>query len=394
VANLTAANRLVEAQRLRSRTEYDLEMMREMGSCPGIENYSRHLTARKEGERPAVLIDYFPDNFLTFVDESHVSLPQIRGMYLGDRSRKQNLVEFGFRLPSALDNRPLYYEEFSNLLGQTVFVSATPGLEEHEKSGPPVELIIRPTGLLDPEIEVRPSEGQIEDLYGEIRKTIAKGDRTLVTTLTKKMSEDLTVYLGNMGLKVRYLHSEIDTFERVEILTQLRQGVFDVLVGINLLREGLDLPEVSLICILDADKIGFLRSATSLIQTIGRAARNSEGRVIMYADRMSPAMEKAISETDRRRKIQLDYNAAHGITPLTIKKAIHDILTREKQGKQADEEHNLEILQKRYNLLVPAQRKQYVGDLQKQMLEHAKNLEFEQAAVVRDEIERMKNFNS
>jgi len=288
----------------------------------------------------------------------------------------------------------LYYEEFSNLLGQTVFVSATPGLEEHEKSGPPVELIIRPTGLLDPEIEVRPSEGQIEDLYGEIRKTIARGDRTLVTTLTKKMSEDLTVYLGNMGLKVRYLHSEIDTFERVEILTQLRQGVFDVLVGINLLREGLDLPEVSLICILDADKIGFLRSATSLIQTIGRAARNSEGRVIMYADRMSPAMEKAISETDRRRKIQLDYNAAHGITPLTIKKAIHDILTREKQGKQADEEHNLEILQKRYNLLVPAQRKQYVGDLQKQMLEHAKNLEFEQAAVVRDEIERMKNFNS
>jgi len=279
-------------------------------------------------------------------------------------------------------------------LNQTIFVSATPSVEELRKSSQIIELIIRPTGLLDPIIEVRPSEGQIEDLYAEVRKTIAAGERTLITTLTKKMSEDLSTYLSGMGLKVRYLHSEIDTFERVEILTQLRQGTFDVLVGINLLREGLDLPEVSLICILDADKIGFLRSATSLIQTIGRAARNVNGHVIMYADRMSPAMDEAIRETKRRRAIQTAYNDENGITPTTIKKAIHDILVREKQGKLVDEQQNMEIMQSRYNLLIPTQRKQYVSELEKQMLEHAKNLEFEQAALLRDEIERMKNFNA
>ena len=392
VASLNAANRLVEAQRLQSRTEYDLEMLREMGSCPGIENYSRHLTGRSEGERPAVLLDYFPDHFLTFVDESHVTLPQVRGMFLGDRARKQSLVDYGFRLPSALDNRPLYYEEFTNLLDQTVYVSATPAPEELERSGPPVELIIRPTGLLDPQVEVRPSAGQIEDLYGEIRKTIAAGERTLVTTLTKKMAEDLSGYFQTMGLKVAWLHSEVETIERVEILTQLRLGTYDVLVGINLLREGLDLPEVSLIAILDADKIGFLRSATSLIQTIGRAARNSGGHVIMYADRMSPAMDTAIKETERRRAIQTAYNEAHGITPITIKKAIHDILQREKLGKEADEKQNLAVMQGRYNLIVPKERKAYIKELEGLMLEHAKNLEFEQAAVIRDEIERIKNF--
>jgi excinuclease ABC subunit B len=392
VANLNAQNRLVEAQRLQSRTEYDLEMLREMGSCPGIENYSRHLTARGEGERPAVLLDYFPDHFLTFVDESHVTLPQVRGMYIGDRARKQSLVDYGFRLPSALDNRPLYYEEFTTLLDQTVYVSATPTAEELERSGPPVELIIRPTGLLDPLVEVRPSAGQIEDLYAEIRKTIDQGERTLVTTLTKKMAEDLSGYFQTMGLKVAWLHSEVETIERVEILTQLRQGTYDVLVGINLLREGLDLPEVSLIAILDADKIGFLRSATSLIQTIGRAARNAGGHVIMYADRMSPAMDTAIKETERRRAIQTAYNAEHGITPITIKKAIHDILQREKQGKEADEKRNLAVMQGRYNLIVPKERKAYIKELEALMLEHAKNLEFEQAALIRDEIQRIKNF--
>jgi excinuclease ABC subunit B len=392
VATLNAQNRLVEAQRLQSRTEYDLEMLREMGSCPGIENYSRHLTMRAEGERPAVLLDYFPDHFLCFVDESHVTLPQVRGMYIGDRARKQSLVDYGFRLPSALDNRPLYYEEFTGLLDQTVYVSATPGAEELEKGGAPVELIIRPTGLLDPEVEVRPSAGQIEDLYGEIRKTIEKGERTLVTTLTKKMAEDLSGYFQTMGLKVAWLHSEVETIERVEILTQLRAGTYDVLVGINLLREGLDLPEVSLIAILDADKIGFLRSATSLIQTIGRAARNASGRVIMYADRMSPAMDQAIKETERRRTIQQAYNDEHGITPTTVKKAIHDILLREKAGKEADEKRNLAVMQGRYNLINPKERKAYIKELEALMLEHAKNLEFEQAALIRDEIQRIKEF--
>jgi excinuclease ABC subunit B len=387
---LLREDKLVEAQRLRSRTEYDIEMMEEMGYCSGIENYSRHLSGRAEGERPAVLLDYFPDKFLTFVDESHVTVPQVGGMYAGDRSRKLSLVDHGFRLPSALDNRPLMFDEFESLLNQVVFVSATPGSEEVRKSVRVVEQIIRPTGLLDPEIVVRPSEGQIEDLYAEIRQRIAANERVLVTTLTKKMSEDLTDYLTNLGLKVRYLHSEVETIERVEILTQLRQGDFDVLVGINLLREGLDLPEVSLIAILDADKIGFLRSATSLIQTIGRAARNVNGKVVMYADRMSDAMAEAIAETERRRSVQLEYNTAHNITPRTISKAIRAILVREKEEHRQNQQQSIEILKKSYNVMVPAQRKALVRLLEAEMLERAKSLEFEEAAVIRDEIERLR----
>jgi len=389
-AELLRAEKLVEAQRLKSRTEYDIEMMHEMGYCSGIENYSRHLSGRGEGERPAVLLDYFPDQFLAFIDESHVTVPQVRGMYAGDRSRKLSLVDYGFRLPSALDNRPLVSTEFESLLSQVVYVSATPGDEEIDKSSQVVEQIIRPTGLVDPAIVVRPSAGQIEDLYGEIRERIAANERVLVTTLTKKMSEDLTDYLTNLGLRVRYLHSEIETIERVEILTQLRQGTFDVLVGINLLREGLDLPEVSLIGILDADKIGFLRSATALIQTIGRAARNVNGKVIMYADKMSHAMEEAIEETERRRTIQLEYNRTHGITPKTISKAIHDILTREKAEQRENQHESIELLKKGFNVTIPSQRKELVKLLEREMLEHAKNLEFEQAAVIRDEIESLK----
>lgn len=388
---LLGENKIVEAQRLKSRCEYDIEMMEEMGYCSGIENYSRHLSGREEGERPAVLLDYFPDDFMTFIDESHVTIPQIRGMYAGDRARKESLVDFGFRLPSALDNRPLYWAEFESLLHRTVFVSATPNDAELEKSTQMVEQIIRPTGLVDPLIEVRPSEGQIEDLFGEINQRIEMGERTLITTLTKKMSEDLTEYLTNLGLRVRYLHSEIETIERVEILTELRQGTFDVLIGINLLREGLDLPEVSLICILDADKIGFLRSATSLIQTIGRAARNVNGKVIMYADRWSDAMRDAIEETERRRSIQLTYNEEHGITPRTVTKAIHDILVREHQEKAEDERRSIEVLKSGYNIVVPKQRAALVKVLEREMLEHAKNLEFEQAAVIRDEIEQLKS---
>jgi excinuclease ABC subunit B len=387
---LLAQNKLVEAQRLKTRTLYDIEMLEEMGYCAGIENYSRHLSGRAEGERPAVLLDYFPDRFLTFIDESHVTVPQVRGMYAGDRSRKLSLVNYGFRLPSALDNRPLVFEEFESLIGQTVFVSATPGEEERQKSDRIVEQIIRPTGLLDPQIEIQPTEGQIEHLHGAIKHRIDTGERVLVTTLTKKMAEDLTDYLSNLGLKVRYLHSEVETFERAEILTELRSGRFDVLVGINLLREGLDLPEVSLIGILDADKIGFLRSSTSLIQTIGRAARNVNGKVIMYADRVSDAMREAIEETNRRRAIQKEYNEAHGITPRTIRKAVNDILVREKEEKQQNERMTIEILKQSYNVLVPSQKSALIKALEKQMLEHAKNLEFEEAAVVRDEIQKLK----
>ncbi|MFO8043823.1 MAG: excinuclease ABC subunit UvrB [Alkalispirochaeta sp.] len=387
---LVQANQLVEAQRLKTRTEYDLEMMEEMGYCPGIENYSRHLSGRVRGERPATLIDYFPDRFLTLIDESHVTVPQIRGMYAGDRSRKESLVQYGFRLPSALDNRPLVEEEFLSLTDRCIYVSATPSEAETSRSTQVVEQIIRPTGLLDPQISVRPTTGQIEDLHGEIRARTAAGERVLVTTLTKKMSEDLTDYLANLGVKVRYLHSEIETIERVEILTDLRTGSFDVLIGINLLREGLDLPEVSLVAILDADKIGFLRSATSLIQTIGRAARNENGMVIMYADEKSDAMQRAIEETDRRRAIQQEYNEANGITPISIRKSIHDILTRQKEEKRSDEEKQLEILKKSYNIVVPTERKKLISVLEKEMLEHAKNLEFEQAAVLRDEIESLK----
>jgi excinuclease ABC subunit B len=314
-------------------------------------------------------------------------------MYEGDHSRKLNLVNYGFRLPSALDNRPLTYHEFDTTCGQRIYVSATPGAREVNESSQVVEQIIRPTGLLDPQVEVRPTEGQMENLYGEIRTTIARKERVLVTTLTKRMAEDLTDYLANLGLRVRYLHSEIETIERVELLRDLRLGTYDVLVGINLLREGLDLPEVSLIAILDADKIGFLRSATSLIQTIGRAARNVEGRVIMYADRESDAMKLAISETNRRRSIQMAYNEKHHITPTSIKKSIQDLITREKVEKQEIQQGDIAVLKSRYNLLVASQRKQYIKDLEKEMLEHAKNLEFEQAAILRDEIEAVKAMN-
>ena len=380
----------VEAERIKSRVEYDLEMLQEVGYCSGIENYSRPLTGRKPGERPAVLLDYFPDDFVTFIDESHVTLPQIGAMYEGDRSRKTNLVEYGFRLPSALDNRPLKYDEFDSKVGQRIYVSATPGEREKAESVQIVEQLIRPTGLLDPEITVKPTEGQMEDLYGEIRKTIDKGERVLVTTLTKKMSEDLTSYLLGLGLKVQYLHSEVDTIERVEILRDLRKGKYDVLVGINLLREGLDLPEVSLVAILDADKIGFLRSATSLIQTIGRAARNADGRVIMYADKRSPAMDEAIRETEHRREVQMAYNKAHGITPTTIRKEIEDILEREIKDSEEIAKEDAKILKGGYNLLLEKDRKKYIKTLEKQMVEYAKNLEFEKAAVLRDEITRIK----
>ena len=387
---LLQQNKLVEAQRLKSRTEYDLEMMEEMGYCSGIENYSRHLSGREKGERPAVLLDYFPEDYLMFIDESHVTVPQVRGMYAGDRSRKESLVDYGFRLPSALDNRPLVYEEFEKLMDQCIFVSATPSDVENEKSSRVVEQIIRPTGLVDPMIVVRPTGGQIDDLYGEIKERIGEDERVLVTTLTKKMAEDLTDYLSNMGLKVRYLHSEIETIERVEILRDLRGGVFDVLIGINLLREGLDLPEVSLIAILDADKIGFLRSATALIQTIGRAARNVNGKVIMYADRVSHAMAEAIEETDRRRNIQIEYNRKHGITPTTVRKAVNDLLVRQKEEKREDEKRSIDIIKGSFNILVPSERKKLIKRLEAEMLEHAKNLEFEQAAVLRDEIDELK----
>ncbi len=385
------AGKPLEAERIRSRTEYDLEMLREMGYCPGIENYSRHLSGRAEGERPAVLLDFFPERFLTFIDESHITIPQIRGMYEGDRSRKLSLVQYGFRLPSALDNRPLYFAEFEKLLDRVICVSATPGKEELEKSEQLVEQLIRPTGLLDPEIEVRPTEGQIDDLYAEIRQRIRQGERTLVTTLTKKMAEDLSAYLADLGLKVAWLHSEVETIERVEILKSLRTGEFDVLVGINLLREGLDLPEVSLIAILDADKIGFLRSATSLIQTIGRAARHVNGKVLMYADRVSDAMKEAIEETERRRRIQAEHNRTHGITPRSISKAVQDILVRRKEDRRRSELVNLEVIEKGYNLLIPKQKQALIKTLEREMLELARNLEFEQAALVRDRIKELQN---
>lgn len=390
-AQLMDANKVLEAQRIKSRTEYDIEMMEEMGYCSGIENYSRHLTGRKEGERPFCLIDYFPKNdFLLFVDESHVTLSQVRAMYEGDHSRKQTLYDHGFRLKSAMDNRPLKYNEFESLQDKVIYVSATPGPEEYQKAENVVEQIIRPTGLLDPEIVVRPTKNQIEDLYKEIKERIKAGDRVLITTLTKKMAEDLTDYLSSLDLKVRYMHSEIETFERVEIIKELRTGKCDVLVGINLLREGLDIPEVSLIAIMDADKIGFLRSATSLIQTIGRAARNVNGKVIMYADKTTEAMAEAITETQRRRAIQQAYNTEHGITPTTIKKSVQDILVRVQEEKKRAEEVNVQVMRDSFNIVEPKSRKKLIKALEKEMLEHAKNLEFEEAAVLRDEIERLK----
>ena len=385
--------RPVEAERIKTRVEYDLEMLQEIGYCSGIENYSRPLSNRKPGERPAVLLDYFQPDFLTFIDESHVTLPQIGAMYEGDHSRKVNLVQYGFRLPSALDNRPLKYDEFDKVTGQRIFVSATPGKTEKQLSARIVQQIIRPTGLLDPEIDVRPTEGQIENLYGEIRKCAEKGERVLVTTLTKRMAEDIADFFAARNVRVRYLHSEIETIERVEILRDLRAGNFDVLVGINLLREGLDLPEVALVAILDADKIGFLRSTTSLIQTAGRAARNAEGRVIMYADRMSDAMRETIEETSARRAVQMRYNAEHGITPKTIRKAVEDILERDREDEIQGQKDDIKILEAGYNVLDSTQRKKLIKELERQMFEAAKNLEFEKAAVLRDKIENIRNKN-
>lgn len=387
---LESQKKLLEYERLKTRTTYDIEMMKEMGYCTGIENYSGPISGRKPGEPPATLLHYFPDDFLCLIDEAHVTVPQIGAMYEGDRSRKQNLIDFGFRLPSALDNRPLKFEEFSKKMNQVIYVTATPRKEEIKQSSQIVEQLIRPTGLLDPIVEVRPSEGQMEDIYKEIKERIEKKERSLVLTLTKKMAEDLTDYLTNLELKVKYIHSEIDTFERVEILKSLRTGEIDVLIGINLLREGIDLPEVSFIALLDADKIGFLRSTTSLIQIIGRAARNENGKVVMYADRMSEAMQEAISETQRRRKLQEEYNKQHGITPHTIKKAVQDILERENSDAQENTKIELEILKKNTNLFVPEQRKKLLKALQKQMEEYADKLEYELAASIRDQINEIK----
>ncbi|MEW8968976.1 MAG: excinuclease ABC subunit UvrB [Mesobacillus sp.] len=383
---LRAEEKLLEAQRLEQRTRYDLEMMREMGFCSGIENYSRHLTLRPAGATPYTLLDYFPDDFLIVVDESHVTLPQIRGMFNGDQARKQVLVDHGFRLPSAMDNRPLTFAEFEKHVKQAVFVSATPGPYELEHTPEMVQQIIRPTGLLDPTIDVRPIEGQIDDLIGEIQERTKRNERVLVTTLTKKMSEDLTDYLKEIGIKVQYLHSEIKTLERIEIIRELRLGKYDVLIGINLLREGLDIPEVSLVTILDADKEGFLRSERSLIQTIGRAARNSNGHVIMYADKMTDSMEKAISETKRRRAIQEEYNEKHGITPQTIQKAIRDVIRATIAAEEQEEYSPAEGLKK----LTKKDREQVILNMEKEMKEAAKALNFERAAELRDLILELK----
>ena len=387
---LLSQGKNLEAERLKTRTIYDLEMLAEMGYCPGIENYSGPITGRARGQPPATLLHYFPDDFLCMIDESHVTLSQLGAMYEGDRSRKTNLINFGFRLPSALDNRPLKFAEFEKKLNQTLFVSATPREEEVKRSSRVVEQIIRPTGLLDPIVEVRPSEGQMQDIYKEVKQRIAKNERSLILTLTKKMAEDLTEYLDELHLKVKYIHSEVETIERVEILKGLRAGEFDVLVGINLLREGIDLPEVSFIAILDADKIGFLRSATSLVQIIGRAARNSSGTVVMYADRLSDAMKEAIGETKRRRSIQEAYNEEHGITPTTVAKAVGDILVRRSEEKKQIVGTELSVIKAATNMFIPGQRKKLLKAMEKQMLEHAERLEFEEAAAIRDEMEEIK----
>lgn len=385
---LREANKLVEAQRLEQRVQYDIEMMVEMGYCSGIENYSRYLSGRQTGQPPPTFFDYLPDDALLVIDESHASIPQIGAMYKGDRSRKANLVEYGFRLPSAMDNRPLMFDEFEKLAPQAIYVSATPADYEREHSGAPIEQVVRPTGLLDPLIEIRPATSQVDDLLSEITKITSKKERVLVTTLTKRMAEDLTDYLSEHGVRVRYMHSDIDTVERIEIIRDLRLGNFDVLVGINLLREGLDIPEVSLVAILDADKEGFLRSERSLIQTIGRAARNANGLAILYAEKITKSMQKAIDETKRRRDKQTEYNKEHGITPKTIKKAVTDILEgaygavaakANALGKVAEPEVN-------YAAMKPAQINKKIRELEQKMFQHAQNLEFEEAAQIRDDI--------
>ncbi|MBP1553707.1 MAG: excinuclease ABC subunit UvrB, partial [Oscillospiraceae bacterium] len=383
VKKFTDEGKLIEAQRIAQRTMYDMEMLQEVGTCKGVENYSSVFAGRKPGETGTTLLDYFPEDFVLFIDESHVTIPQVGAMYGGDYARKKNLVEYGFRLPSAFDNRPLKFEEFENKLNQMVFVSATPSKYEKEHSQNTTELIIRPTGLVDPEIIVKPVEGQIEDLLDEINIRIAKNERVLVTTLTKKMAEDLTEYLSHKKIKVKYMHHEVDTFERMELIRDLRTGTIDVLVGINLLREGLDMPEVSLIAILDADKEGFLRSETSLIQTIGRAARNANGQVIMYADTVTNSMERAITETYRRREIQLKYNEEHGIVPQTIKKDIRGII----EISSKDDEAN----KKRTSRMSKAEKEKLIEKLTKEMKEAAKILDFEHAAFVRDRIEKLRN---
>ncbi|TXJ61166.1 excinuclease ABC subunit UvrB [Brachyspira aalborgi] len=384
--------KLVEAERIYGRTKYDLEMLKEVGYCAGIENYSRPLSGRNEGERPACLIDYFPEDFLTVIDESHVSVPQIKGMYHGDRSRKETLVKYGFRLPSALDNRPLYFEEFENLTNDTIYISATPSEYEIKKSSQVVEQIIRPTGLLDPVIEVYPIEGQIDKIIEEIKKVVERNERIFITTLTKKMAEDLTKYLNEHDIRTRYLHSDIHTVERVEIIRDLRLGAFDVLVGINLLREGLDVPEVSLILILDADKTGFLRNTTTLIQTIGRAARNSNGRVIMFADTISEAMRMAIDETNRRREKQIEYNKEHNITPKTIVKKVQDIIEREEKVETSYEIHfDFRRFNEKLKIDPEKQSANYIKELEKEMKIASNNLEFEKAIEIRERINQLKN---
>ena len=385
VAYFKSEDKLIEAQRISERTNFDVEMMLETGFCSGIENYSRHLAGGEPGGTPCTLMDYFPDDFLIMIDESHITVPQIRGMYFGDRSRKTTLVDYGFRLPSALDNRPLNFDEFESKINQMLFVSATPSVYEEEHELARVEQIIRPTGLLDPEVVVRPVEGQIDDLIAEVNKEVEKHNKILVTTLTKRMAEDLTKYMKEVGIRVRYLHSDIDTLERAEIIRNMRLDEFDVLVGINLLREGLDIPEITLVAIIDADKEGFLRSETSLIQTIGRAARNADGRVIMYADMITDSMKKAISETERRRRIQQEYNDANGITPTTIKKAVRDLIAISKAAESPKEE-----LEKDIESMDNKELEKLIGEINKKMHRAAADLNFEQAAILRDEITKIR----